>query len=371
MQDKFEPIKFPKDELSHDCVTEWWYFNGHLEDERQNKYSFMNCLFKVDVKRSDFKKLKIPFLNKVPLKTIYFPHSILLDIKRKKFYSKIDYVSLISRDSFSKQLLFINYINPITVKGYTNKTIEGIDKFKYRLKTEDIDLILTSVKKPLLEGGNGYIDFWMKGSYYYSLTNLKTEGTIRIENRLIKVKGKSWMDHQWANKSYSRDKWTWFSIQLDNETEMVCFKYDNGGAKAYLASISYPDDKQEHISEVKLTPLGTKWTSPKTKAEYHLSWRIEIPSKAIDLEVTPLVKDQEMIFGTINYWEGPLTVKGLFNNQKVNGVGFLEISGCLSEYTNLKFTKDEVEKIISKSLFYTKKGARSAINNIRTRIAKK
>jgi len=360
MQDKFKPIKFPKDELAHNCITEWWYFNGHLEDEKQNKYSFMNCLFKIDIKRADLKKLKISFLNKVPLKTIYFSHSILSDIKHRKFYPKIDYVSLISKDSFSKSLLFINYINPIIAKGYINKVIEEIDKFKYHLKTENIDLTLTSVKKPLLEGGKGYINLNPKSTYYYSLTNLKTEGTIKIENKLIKVKGKSWMDHQWANESYTRDKWTWFSIQLDNKTEMVCFKYDNGGAKTHLASISYPNDKQEHTQEVKLTPLGTKWTSPETKAEYHLSWRIEIPSKAIDLEVVPLIENQEIVFGTINYWEGPLTIKGLFNNQKVNGVGFLEISGSPSKYTNLKFAKDEVEKI-----------ATDAVSIIKTKIARK
>ncbi len=342
-----KPIKFPEDELSHKHIIEWWYFNGHLEDENHNKYSFMNCLFKADVK-----KVKIPFLAKIPIKILYFSHSILSDIKHKAFYPTIDYISTISKDSFSKPLLFINYTTPVFFDDYFNQVIEETEKFKYYIKTENMDLTLTSVKEPLLEGGNGYIDLNSKKTYYYSLTNLKTEGTIKIGNESIKVKGKSWMDHQWANVTHSNDKWTWFSIQLDDDTEMVCFEYDDRKVKTYLASISYPDNRQEHINEVKFTPLGIKWTSPKTKAEYVLSWKIEIPSKNIDLEVKPLIKNQEMTFGTINYWEGPLTVKGLFDNKKVKGSGFLELVGRPSQYSNIKFLKSALinttQKIPSK-----------------------
>lgn len=67
MNKKFKPINFTGDESHHDCIIEWWYFNGHLKDKIGNEYSFMNCLFKIDVK-----KVKIPFLSKIPLKTSFF-----------------------------------------------------------------------------------------------------------------------------------------------------------------------------------------------------------------------------------------------------------------------------------------------------------
>ena len=372
MQKGFKPIKFPKDELDHNHIIEWWYFNGNLKDKKGNKYAFMNCLFKADVK-----KIKIPFLSKIllkskiPLKTIYFCHSLVSDIKQKKFYPSINYLSFISKDSFLKPLLFINYLNSIIPAGYINCKIEEKEKFKYHLKTEDLNLTLTSTKKPLLLDGNGYIDLKSKKTYYYSLTSLKTKGTIRIKNKLIKVKGKSWMDHQWANASYSKnDSWIWFSIQLDNKTEMVCFEYNDGKDKTYLASISYPNNKQEHIHKVKFTPLGTKWISPKTKAEYPLSWSIEIPSKGINLEVAPLIRNQEMIFGTINYWEGPLTVRGVFNNKKVKGLGFLELTGYPSEWNSFEFAKDEIKNTINKSLPYIKKGTIDILSTIRTKMVK-
>ena len=54
---KYKTIKFPEDEKPHNNFIEWWYYNGHLKDGEGNTYAFMNCLFKVDVK-----KVKIPFL---------------------------------------------------------------------------------------------------------------------------------------------------------------------------------------------------------------------------------------------------------------------------------------------------------------------
>ncbi len=352
-------IKFPKDELAHDNIIEWWYFNGHLKDKKGNKYSFMDCLFKADIK-----KVKIPFLRKIPFKTHYFSHSILFDIKKKKSYPKIDYVSLVSKDSFSKPLLFVNYMNPIIVHGYFNSVIEQTTKSKYHIKTENFDLNLTSIKNPLLENGTGYVNLKTKGTFYYSLTNLKTEGTIKINGKEIKVKGKSWMDHQWADVSYSKDKWTWFSIQLDNNTEIVCFEYNDGKNKTYLATISYSNNRQVSTNNIKLTPINTIWQSNITKAKYPLSWKIEIPSKNIELEVKSLIKKQEMIFGTINYWEGPLTVKGIMNKKKVKGVGFLELVGYPMGISRLKFYKKETEKIITEITSYIKNKGMEFVKDI-------
>ena len=340
-------IKFPQDELAHDNIIEWWYFNGNLKDAKGNQYSFMDCLFKADAK-----KVNIPFLKNAPFKKLYFSHSLLSDIKKKKFYPKIDYVSLVSKDSFSKPLLFVNYMNPLTPNNYINRIIEKIDKSKYIIKTDDFDLSMTSMKKPLLEGGTGYITLKSTSTYYYSLTNLKTKGTIKIDGKEIKVKGKSWMDHQWADVNYNpKTNWTWFSIQLDNNIELVCFEYGDGKNKSYLATISYENDTQVSAKDVILTPTDIVWQSPVTKAKYPLSWKIEIPSKKISLEVEPLLRNQEMLFGTINYWEGPLAVKGVVNGKKVKGSGFLELVGCPMGLLNPHFYKKAIEETITKSIW--------------------
>ncbi len=347
----YKPIKFPEDESAHDYTVEWWYFNGHLKDILGNEYSFMKCLFKVDVK-----KVKIPFLSRVPLKTSYFSHSLVSDITHKSFYHKITPFSVISDDSFSKPLLFINYLNPEIKNGYINCVIEKTDGSTYHIKNEDIDLALISTKEPLLEGGNGFLDLRSKTTYYYSLTNLKTEGRIRIKNRWVDVTGKSWMDHQWANASYSRDKWDWFSVQLNDRTEIVCCRYDDGKTKTYFADISYPNGTQEHFKEIEMISFGESWTSPKSKAVYPLSWKIKIPAKNIQLDLTTRIDDQEMLFGSINYWEGPLRADGRFNGKKVSGVGFMELVGYSSNYSNIKYIRDEMGRTANRFVAIAKKG---------------
>ncbi len=360
MHQKYLPIKFPEDESAHDFIVEWWYFNGHLTDGLGQKYSFMDCLFKVDVK-----KVKIPFLSKIPLKTSYFSHSLISDLKNKKFYHKISPFSIISDDSFSKPWLYINYINPEIKNSYTNCVIAKTDESTYHLKNESLDLKLVSAKAPLLLGGDGFLDLGPKTTYYYSLTNLKTQGRIKIKNQWLEVTGKSWMDHQWADTSYSKDRWDWFSLQLDDDTEIVCFMYDNGRTKTYLADISYPDNRQEHYREVEIIPLEKRWLSPKGKAVYPLAWKIKIPAKNLELSLTAEIDNQEMLFGSINYWEGPLSVSGRLGKREVNGVGFMELVGYPSDYSNVKYIRDEIRKTVGGLILSSKVKARNLIGNFR------
>ena len=339
-----KPVVFPRDETSHDCAVEWWYFNGHLKDKKNNDYSFMNCLFKFKTESIELPIIKkLPFMEKIKktqLRDVFSAHYIISDINKKKFYPFLDYVVLASRDSFSKPLLFINYASPIIVKGYFNSVIEETNLFEYFMKTENMELKMKSLKKPLLVGKTGFIDFKSKNTYYYSLTNLETSGRIKIGEKWIDVTGKSWMDHQWIYASKLKgldDKWLWFSIQLDNNTEMVCFEYDDGQNKHYYADISNPDNTQEHTRDVMFKPLEKAWESRKTGERYHTSWKIVIPSKNIDLIVEPYIKNQEMCFGTLNYWEGPLNVRGTFKGKPVSGKGFLESVGRPFQIGNFKF----------------------------------
>ncbi len=324
-------ITFPKAELCHKTPIEWWYFNGNF-----GRYAFMNCLF-----RANLKEVKLPLFSGIPIKTLYFAHSLLSDLKEKKFYPSIKYIVSISDDSFSKEKLFINYTDPVAIDGYINSEIVEKEKFSYHLKTESLDLDLESKKKPLLQGGKGYFELDKVSTYYYSLTNLQTEGKIKLEGKEIKVKGKSWMDHQWTETKSFKDNWIWFSFQFEDNRELVCFKYGDGEKTYTSASISYANGKEGHTKEVRIIPLSKTWKSPKTESEYTLNWKIEIPPFNIDLETEAFIPSQEMVFGKINYWEGPVKVKG--------GVGFMELVGRPSQYSNLDFLRDLALEAVGKA----------------------
>lgn len=347
-------IRFPEDESRHPRHSvEWWYWNGHLKDARGNQYSFMDCLFRVDAK-----KAKIPALARTPLRTAYFSHSLLTDIARKKVSRRIAPVSIVSDDSFSRLPLYINYFNPTLAGGYLHCAMEKSGTGRYHVKDEDADLWLSPVKKPLLEGGSGYLDLGTKATYYYSLPRLRAEGSIRTGTSWTDVSGIAWMDHQWADTEYSRDRWDWCSLQLDDGTDMVCCSYGTPGTPYCFASISRPNGRQEHVRDVRIVPIpGRTWTSAKSKAEYPVAWRITIPGKDITLSVAAPVRDQEMLFGAINYWEGPLTVQGRIGRRAAKGVGFMELVGYPSQYSNTKYVSDELGRVVGMFASAAKKQA--------------
>lgn len=326
MKNVSKPLEFPKDNLAHNNIIEWWYFNGHLKDRFNNYYFFMTCLFKADNKR-----VNIPFLSKLPFKTIYFSHTILTDGKRKKFYSEINPVVIVSQDSFKRKFLYVNYILP-SLNGYVNNVIEEIpaENFpQFHIKTKFFDLTLNSTKKPVLVGGNGFVKLGAKSTYYCSYSNLETLGILTLEGRELEVSGISWLDHQWADVPYSKDLWNWFCVQLANKMELVCFEYhDRRKNKSFfLATVIFPSGEQKSFSEVEIIPKNVYWESKKTGAKYPLEWRINIPSIKLILETKPVAKNQEVVFGEINYWEGAINVTGNYGNKKVKGKGFMELVG--------------------------------------------
>jgi len=360
MSRKPKKISFPRDNQAHRSIIEWWYFNGHLRNKTGKHYSFMDCLFKIDPKRA-----KIPLVSKILLKErlitipyIYFAHSVITDLTKQKNYKKIQYVSLVSHNSFRQPLLFINYADPTAISGYTNCEIVETSQFNFHLKSENLDLQLKSNKKPLLEGGHGYIKPCNRRYYYYSLTDLYAKGTVAVNKKIIEVEGRGWMDHQWANIAYNyshMDKWSWFSLKLENGLDIMLFEYDDCLHKEYQADMINAGGRQEHFKKALLTPGKDIWHSKKTKAKYPLSWTIEIPNKKIRLNIHSLKLDQEMIFNTINYWEAPLTVRGTMSGKEVKGLGFIELVGYPSDYNFLILATKDINKKIQKELRKSRK----------------
>lgn len=343
-----KPVSLPADHLPHKAIVEWWYFNGHLEDAQGKRYAFMDCLFKVDLRKIDFPVFrKIPFRDKViTVPYVYFAHTALTDIARQKSYKDIQHLSLISADSFGRPGLYANYVDPLKLKDYVCAEIAetGLDSF--HVKTDMADLHLVSRKPAILHGDQGLVTVCGRETYYYSLTDMQATGLVKTDKGWMEVRGKVWMDHQWADVAFGQDKWSWFSVQLDDGLDIMAVEYDDDEHKDYLASAMDQGGRTWQTEKISLMPGHEVWRSPQTKAKYPLAWEIVIPEKDIKLKVRSLMNSQEMIFGSINYWEGPLDVAGTVQGKPVRGQGFMELVGYPSDYNYLMLaTKDINRKI--------------------------
>jgi len=305
MDKKKKPkINLQKDELPHEnCTVEWWYFNGFMNSKKR-KYAFMNCLFRTNLKKS------INLL-KIPLQDFYFSHNILYDLSSGKIKKEIIPFVILSPKSFEKNL-FVEYYCPI-FKNYGIHKIFRKGKNIF-LQNDYYQVSLMESKNPLYENGTGFINLGEKSTYYYSYTNLKLIGKIGSEI----VTGKAWYDRQWSRQGATNDSWLWFSLQLPDNTEIVCFDYK--GKK--LANIIYENGQQE-TCKVNFKPIGEEWTNPRTKISYNLEWEIKIRNSIIGnltFKTRPFIKDCEVSFGSIHYWEGPVKVS--FNGKRA--LGFME-----------------------------------------------
>jgi len=317
-------INLPQDELPHSEQTiEWWYWNGHLKSKTKD-YAFMTCLFKVNPQ-----KINIKFL-KLPVTTLYFSHTIAVDLKSKTVKKEILPAVIVSADSFKRSELFVNYFYPAKT-SFINYEIRRTNKTT-RLKTGFFDLNLED-EKPILLTSGGFVDLGKKSTYYYSLPRLKATGIFNGE----KVTGQAWHDHQWSEDGFMKDSWLWFSIQSKDGTDIVAFDYL--GSKQ--ATISLPNGQQQ-IMPVKFTPTNRPWKSPKTEITYQLNWQISIGDK-YKIELKPKIKNCEVNFGSINYWEGPMTVS--INGQPASG--FMEYLSD-QETSLFDFLKDTEKYFLKK-----------------------
>jgi predicted secreted hydrolase len=198
-----------------------------------------------------------------------------------------------------------------------------------------IDLTLRSNKPPAIHGENG-ISVKALGpgyaSHYYSMTALEVTGTVNGK----KCTGGAWMDHEFGSSGLRemQQGWDWFSVQLDNDAELMLYQIrrkDGTPDPASSGSLISSEGNVIHLrrEQISITPTGS-WHSKKSGATYPMGWRIAVPSFGIALTLQPVMKDQELVTRSstrVTYWEGAVDAAGSFGNVAVNGRGYVEMTG--------------------------------------------
>ena len=203
-----------------------------------------------------------------------------------------------------------------------------------------LSFLLHPEKPPVMHGENGVsqkAEGPGRASHYISLTRLKTTGTIELGAKKYRVNGLTWMDHEFFTHQLESNQagWDWLSIQLGDNSELMLYQLrrKDGSVDPY-SSGTFVDEhgKSLHLraSDFVLTSYGEIWKSPITGARYPIQWRISIPKLSIELETRTELKSQEISGKSKiapSYWEGAIIVNGHRGSSKLEGVGYLELTG--------------------------------------------
>ena len=317
------PVSFPQDEGSHNYLTEWWYYTGHLEaidaSGTHRQYGFELVIFQVS-------RSNLPLL---------FPaHFAITDLSRNEFH--YDQRSVYTPREQVPEGSVTKGIN-MRAADWSIQGANGHDHLQASMQNYAIDLNLSGSKPPILHNENGLITYGLGGfSYYYSRTRMAVTGTLTDHNQPLQVTGQAWMDHQWGNfLTLGGGGWDWYSLQFNDNAEMMLYFIRDASGAIISTYAGYIDANGKNTllpaTSLSFTALD-HWTSPTTHITYPFGWQVAIndPQVQATLTIQPLLKNQELVANQSTgntYWEGAVSIQGQHNGQSLRGQGYVELTG--------------------------------------------
>jgi predicted secreted hydrolase len=331
---------FPRDHGAHEEFrTEWWYYTGQVTTKDGRPFGYELTFFRRGMPQNQVRTLPSQWA----VTQLYLAHFAVSDLRKGRFHfaEKISRAGLgkagAARDRLHVWIDQWSAESPTTAPG--TQTLHATDS--------DLALQLTvSPEKPLVVHGTEGIS--RKGaaagqaSHYYSFTRLATTGTLSIGDERFDVAGNSWMDHEFGSADLDKDLvgWDWFSLQLDDQRELMLYRLrraDGSADPVSSGTIIDRDGLGHHLSIGDFTLEPTSyWTSQTSHARYPQRWRVTIPSQRLSLELVPLMAEQELSTTRsthVTYWEGAIETTGTAQGQPIHGQGYMELTGYAEPIT--------------------------------------
>jgi predicted secreted hydrolase len=325
-----EAVVLPQDDGAHTAPIEWWYYTGHLSDEAGHEYGFELSFFKAYAPQS------IKLLGFFPAYVIaekgHVAHFAITDKSANTFEKaeKADFWAYEGDASYDD-------LDVKVANWYARRNPDGISHDIYAMMgNRQLKLTLTPEKPVALHGNPPGIQSMGPGgvSYYLSYTRMTATGELSVNCTLtgcdkLNVSGQAWHDHQWGDfdvTSYAG--WDWFSVQFDNNTELMLYliRQPDGTYSAEAGSFVTAEGETIELTreDFEVSETGETWESEATGAVYPIAWQVSVPRYGIDVLVQPVMPNQEMDTRAstgIVYWEGAVDISGSHA-----GVGYVELT---------------------------------------------
>jgi predicted secreted hydrolase len=329
-----EPWKwaFPKDHGSHPAFrTEWWYFTGNLFDTAGKRYGYQLTFFRQGVALKPLDPT-----NPWSIRDLYLAHFTLTDASAGHF----SYGERLSRKGpglagSAEGGMQVRLLN------WSAKMVDNTILLEARHQDMELSVRLTPRKPLVLHGEHGLSKKGPKegqASYYYSYTDLQTEGVIRTSapRSSVRVQGTSWFDHEFGSNQLGAEQvgWDWFSLHLSDGQDLMIYLLRRKDGTLEPASSGTLVDGSGRITHLKLPDIGVEvlgyWKSARSAGAYPNKWRITIRPAHMDLVLAPLVANQELAtLGStgVTYWEGAVGGTGASRRKSVTCEGYVEMTG--------------------------------------------
>jgi len=333
---------FPADHGNHEGFkTEWWYFTGNVADAKRREFGYQLTFFRQGILPPGEQTATT---SRFIARNIQFAHFAVSDLSADGFH----FAQKLSRGAYG-EAGFDGKAGLAWIKGWSCERL-GEHSFRLRADSEEasIDLTLESTKEPVFHGSDGIsqkAEGVGRASHYYSLTRMKTQGTVTTPSGTFEVEGLSWFDHEWATNQLAPHQigWDWFSIHFADGSDLMMFQIrtkDGGRDPFSSGTFVAADGTQTAITnaDFELKP-GRTWKSRASGGEYPVDWKLTIRRLNLDLQISAAMDAQELFLQPIAYWEGAIRVKGKKSGSPILGSGYLEMTGYGSPIVGMQATE--------------------------------
>ncbi|MES2242004.1 MAG: lipocalin-like domain-containing protein [Pseudomonadota bacterium] len=316
-------LQFPRDFGAHpDFRTEWWYITGHASSGTR-EFGFQLTFFRSRVDGTQ------GMASKFAAKQLIFAHAAVTDVAGNKLWHD----QRIAREGFdiasaSTQGMALKLRDwSLQSQGRTHSARLPASDFALNLQFTETQPVLLQGKQGLSRKGPEE----KQASYYYSLPQLATSGSLQVKGQNFSVSGKAWLDHEWSEEILhpSAAGWDWIGMNFDDGSALTAFRlrdkagntlWDGGSFRSAKGDV-YPFSRGEVIFK----PVR-RWKSPLSQASYPVEWLVRTPADIYT--VRAVIDNQELdsrqSTGAI-YWEGLSEL--IDSNGKRVGRGYLEMTG--------------------------------------------
>ena len=310
-------LVFPRDHGGHpEYRIEWWYLTANLQGLDGQDYGVQWTLFRSALAPQEKSGWESPQL--------WMGHAAVTTIDHHYVAERL------SRGGIGQAGVtvqpFTAWIDDWHMKSTAAPGRDQIARLDLRASDPSFayDLQLDAAGPLVLQGQNGYSVKSAKGqaSNYYSQPFYTVSGKLNLPDGEVAVTGQAWLDHEWSSQPLAEDQtgWDWFSLHFDTGEKLMGFRLRDNGAGFTSATWINADGSPEpqYQGAMNLTPIETAKVAGR---EMPIRWRVELPSKGLDITTSTLNPNAWMTTQG-SYWEGPVRFEGSHK-----GRGYLEMTG--------------------------------------------